>query len=148
MKKEFRIMIAGSRTFNDYQLVCKTLEEELSKRNIIKDKYNIIIISGKAKGADELGELYARDNNLIVEEYPAKWDDLKVTPCKVKYNKWGKPYNCLAGMNRNTDMINVSDLVIIFWDSKSKGSLDDINKCKKWNKDYVLVEYKKLRRVK
>ena len=43
-------------------------------------------------------------------------------------------------------MINVSDLVIIFWDSKSKGSLDDINKCKKWNKDYVLVEYKKLMR--
>ena len=80
MKQDFRIMIAGSRTFNDYQLVCKTLEEELSKRNIIKDKYNIIIISGKAKGADELGELYARDNNLIVEEYPAKWDDLKVTP--------------------------------------------------------------------
>ena len=83
MKQDFRIMIAGSRTFNDYQLVCKTLEEELSKRNIIKDKYNIIIISGKAKGADELGELYARDNNLIVEEYPAKWDDLKVTLVKL-----------------------------------------------------------------
>ena len=147
MKKEFRIMIAGSRTFNDSQLVCKTLEEELSKRNIIKDKYNIIIISGKAKGADELGELYARDNNLVVEEYPAKWDDLKVTPCKVKCNEWGKLYNCLACINRNIDMINVSDLVIIFWDSKSKGSLDDINKCKKWNKDYVLVEYKKSRRV-
>ena len=54
MKKEFRIMIAGSRTFNDYQLVCKTLEEELSKRNVIKDKYRIIIISGKAKCGDEL----------------------------------------------------------------------------------------------
>ena len=37
MKQEFRIMIAGSRTFNDCQLVCKTLEEELSKRNIIKE---------------------------------------------------------------------------------------------------------------
>ena len=35
MKKEFRIMISGSRTFNDYKLVQKILEEELSKRNIV-----------------------------------------------------------------------------------------------------------------
>ena len=45
-------------------------------------------------------------------------------------------------MSRNTDMINVSDLVIMFHDGKSKGTLDDLNKCKKLNKDYEYILYK------
>ena len=44
MNKEFKIMIAGSRTFNDYKLVQKTLEEELSKRNIINGVIHIIAL--------------------------------------------------------------------------------------------------------
>ena len=95
--------------------------------------------NGKAKGADELGERFAREYDLGVEEYPAKWNDLTVEPCKIKYNKWGKPYNCLAGINRNTDMINVSDLIIMFHDGKSNGTLDDLNKCKKMDKDYEYI---------
>ena len=139
MKKDFRVMICGSRTFNDYAMLSKHVLMALGERNITFEDYNVIIISGKAKGADELGERFAREYDLGVEEYPAKWNDLTVEPCKIKYNKWGKPYNCLAGINRNTDMINVSDLIIMFHDGKSNGTLDDLNKCKKMDKDYEYI---------
>ena len=141
MKKDYRVMICGSRTFNDYSLLEEQVILALNKRNITRAEHNIIIISGKAKGADTLGEQFAKQYELQVEEYPAKWNDFS-EPCRIKYNKFGNPYNALAGMNRNTDMINVSDLVIMFHDGKSKGTFDDWNKCKKLNKDYEYILYK------
>ena len=139
MKQDFRIMICGSRTFNNYTLLAEKVTEAIVKRNIHRNTHNIIIVSGKAKGADILGEKFAQQYQLEIEEYPAKWNDLTITPCKIKYNMYGKPYNCLAGLNRNTDMINASDLIIMFHDGKSKGTLDDLNKCKKLNKDYEYI---------
>ena len=140
MKKDFRVMICGSRTFNDYAMLSKYVLTALGERSITFEDYNVIIISGKAKGVDELGERFAREYDLDVEEYPAKWNDLTAEPCKIKYNKWGsKPYNCLAGINRNTDMINVSDLVIMFHDGKSRSTLKDLNRCKKMDKDYEYI---------
>lgn len=134
-------MIAGSRNFNDYPLLYNTVTYELTKRGITSDTHKIIIISGKAKGADTLGEKYAKENNYIVEEYPAQWNNLSVTPCNVKYNKYGKPYNSLAGMNRNIDMVNASDLIIMFHDGISSGTAHDLELCKKYNKDYVYTNY-------
>ena len=39
------------------------------------EKINITeIVSGKAKGADSLGEKYASLNNIPVKEFPANWN--------------------------------------------------------------------------
>ena len=68
----FRLVIAGSRDFNDYDLLKQKCDYYLSKK--IKDNEDIIIVSGTAKGADLLGERYAKEKGFKIERYPAKWD--------------------------------------------------------------------------
>lgn len=140
--KEYRVMICGSRTFNDYEMLKRSVIHALNIRGIEGCDFNIIIVSGNANGADKLGERFAKENGYKIDEYPALWNDLMKEPCKIKVNKYGKQYNCLAGLNRNKDMVEVSDLVVMFHDGVSKGTLDDLKLCKSRNKDfeYVLFE--------
>jgi len=98
-----RIVIAGCRNYNNYDEAKEFIDYCLSD---IKGKNNIIIVSGGAKGADSLGERYARENGYEVERYPADW----------------KKYGRSAGPRRNKIMAEVSDLVICFWDEQSRGT--------------------------
>lgn len=122
--KEFRLIIAGTRTFNDFNLLVTTCDNVLIN---VKKEYKIVIVSGKATGADTLGEKYAHLRGYSVAEFPADWDNLNVAQCKIKYNKYGKPYNALAGLNRNMDMANYAlqgDYCgcLAFHDGKSTGT--------------------------
>ncbi len=56
--KEYRLVIAGSRDFNDYTLLSKAVDKHLGDK---VDNAKIIIISGTAPGADQLGERYAKE---------------------------------------------------------------------------------------
>jgi len=117
--KKMKLLIAGSRDFNNYFL----LKEEVNK---LKNKYNInTIISGKARGADVLGEQYAKEYNLNILEYDAKWDN----------------YGKRAGMIRNEIMGDECDIAIVFWDGFSTGSLNMINYIKKLQKPLILINY-------
>lgn len=137
--KEYRVMICGSRTFKDYEMMKRTIIHELNTRDITDREYDIIIVQGEANGADKLGKRFAIENGYMIEQYPALWTDLTKEPCKIKINKFGHKYNCLAGLNRNKDMVEVSDLVIMFHDGVSKGTLDDLRLCKKYNKDFKYI---------
>ena len=114
-----KVIIAGSRSFNDYTL----LKTELDK--LFNEPF--IIVSGGAKGADTLGELYAKEKGYEVERHLAKWNDLSVPNCRIKYNSYG-PYNAMAGHNRNQEMLNSilenkdGGCVVAFWNGKSKGT--------------------------
>ncbi len=114
-----KVIVAGSRNFNDYVIVKQKLDE------LIKEP--IIIVSGCAAGPDTLGEQYADEKGYNIEKHPANWSDLNVTPCKIKYNSYGA-YNALAGHNRNRDMLNsiISNadggFVVAFWDGNSRGT--------------------------
>ena len=136
---DFRVMICGSRSFNDFLLLEEQVIKVLKTRHIVRSTHNIIIICGDAKGADTLGEQFAQKYGLQVEHYPALWNDLTKEPCKVKYNKYGKPYNYLAGFNRNKDMVLASDLIVMFHDGVSRGTVDDLELCKKYQKDYEYI---------
>lgn len=139
--QDLRIMIAGSRTYNNYDELKTIINGFITAMSIANnDTYNIIIVSGKAKGADTLGEQYANEYRYNIEEYPAKWKDLNAQPCKIKYNQYGA-YNCLAGMNRNKDMVNASDIVFMFHDGKSSGTAHDLKLAKQYNKQYVYINY-------
>ena len=96
------IVIAGSRNFNNYPLLQQTLS------SYIKDlpKQPIMIISGGAKGADQLGERYAKEHKLPTKRFIPDWD------------LWGKA----AGPIRNRKMAQVADVIFVFWDGKSRGS--------------------------
>ena len=104
---EFRVIIAGSREFSDYELLKKTCDYYLS--NKFKDpSCKVIVISGHASGADTLGEIYAKEKGLDCEIFPADW------------NKYGKK----AGYLRNMSMAEVGNSAIIFMSAygENKGS--------------------------
>jgi hypothetical protein len=120
MKKEdlYKIIIAGSRSFNDLEMMYMTCDY------YFKDRYpDIEIISGHAKGADKFGEKYAKEN------------DLKLTIFKADWSKYGKS----AGYRRNVEMGNYADAGIIFWDGISKGSMHMVNILKGLDKPYRLI---------
>lgn len=127
MKREFKVIIAGSRSFTDFKFLCNRCDYLL--QNKVKEEYRIKIISGTANGADTLGESYARLRRYTLIKKPADWNNLSVSNCKIKYNKFNKPYNALAGSNRNREMADMADACIIFWDGLSSGSKDMYNIC-------------------
>ena len=101
--ENFKVIIAGSRGFSNYKLLKEKCNEYLREK---RKEYNIIIISGGARGADTFGEKYAQDEGFSLEVFPANW------------NKFGKS----AGFIRNEQMAEVADALIAFWDGKSNGT--------------------------
>ena len=65
-----KIIIAGSRDFNDYNKLKKSCNHLLSNN----EDTEIEIISGTAQGADTLGEQYASEKGYKVTQFPAEWD--------------------------------------------------------------------------
>lgn len=129
-----RIVIAGSRFFNDYKTLEKVTIKKLFELNKMYPQLNLLtidrennlykinrenleIISGMASGADSLAVQFANNYSLKLVE----------SPCKIMENSHGR-YNALAGHNRNRAMAEyaTSDdnfgVLILFWDGKSKGS--------------------------
>lgn len=104
-----KVIIAGSRDFNDYETLKKVCNFMLSRQDEVE------IVSGTARGADQLGEQYAREMGYPIKQFPANWD------------KEGKS----AGYKRNEDMAKYGNALIAFWDGKSKGTEHMINLAKK-----------------
>ncbi len=98
----FNVIIAGSRTFSDYNMLREKCDHILSN----KAADEIVIVSGAAKGADNLGEKYAHENGFGLIKVPADWD------------KFGPS----AGYRRNAIMAEIADAVIAFWDGESPGT--------------------------
>jgi precorrin-6x reductase len=93
-----RVLVCGSRGFNDY---------EFAKRFL--SGYGITsIIHGGARGADSCGAKYAQDVGIPCIAFNADW------------NSYGRR----AGIIRNERMLKegAPDLVVAFWDGNSKGT--------------------------
>lgn len=127
------IIIAGSRNVKDYNIVEPIIHECLHNLNITVSSISSIV-SGTADGVDLLGEQFALKNNLNISKFPAQWNDLTIKPCKIKYNKFGKPYNTLAGFNRNNDMAMFANAAIVIVLNNSSGSINMIKTMQKLNK--------------
>ena len=69
----FRVIIAGTRHFNDYGLLREYADKLLENKRAAGEK--IIILSGHCYGADLLGERYARERGYPVEVYEAQCSD-------------------------------------------------------------------------
>lgn len=120
-KKEYRLVIAGSRDFNDYTLLSKTVDKHLKDK---VDAAEIVIISGTAPGADQLGERYAKEREYKLECYPADWGH----------------YGNAAGPIRNMNMADIADDVIVFWDGESSGTKNMIETAKAKNIPCTVVK--------
>jgi hypothetical protein len=114
-----RVIIAGGRDFNDYDKMVAICDE------LLHNDKDIVIVSGMANGADKLGERYAKDRGYDVSYYPARWD------------KYGKS----AGYKRNVEMAENGDMLIAFWDGKSKGTKHMIDIASRLNLRVVVNGY-------
>ncbi len=110
-----RIIVAGCRDFKNYNLAKGYINKCIKN---LKEDYTLIFLSGGCRGADSLGERYAKENGYILEIYPANW----------------KKYGKLAGPKRNKLMAEICDFVICFWDGKSSGTKSMIDYAQILNK--------------
>jgi hypothetical protein len=118
-----KLIVAGSRDFNDYNFLVEKLDHLLCKTRISA----CMLISGKARGADSLGEQYAKLRGFPVLEFPANWD------------LYGKS----AGYKRNAEMAKIATHCVCFWDGKSKGTGHMINLAKDQDLDLRIIRYDK-----
>lgn len=122
----YRVIIAGTRSFGDYPLLCASCDRCLSQKS---KTHNIIVVSGTARGADRMGEQYAHERGYQLRQYPADW------------NSHGKA----AGVIRNAEMANNADALIAFWDGQSRGTLNMIETARRKGLAVRIINYNKLK---
>ncbi len=111
-----KIAVVGSRTFRNYGLL-KTTMNGFSKP--------FIVVSGGAAGADSLAERYAREAGLPTEVYPADW---------ARHGR-------AAGMIRNKQIVDAADHVVAFWDGRSRGTANTIDRARSAGKLLTVVQF-------
>jgi predicted Rossmann fold nucleotide-binding protein DprA/Smf involved in DNA uptake len=109
--------VVGTRTFDDYQALKKTLDN-------LKNKPTEII-SGGARGADALAERYAMEYNLPMTIIEANW------------NLHGKS----AGPIRNLLIVEACEQVVAMWNGESRGTENTIKTANELNKPAIVVNY-------
>lgn len=112
-----KVIIAGGRDFNDYDM----LKFRIGILGINIDE----IVSGGAKGADSLGEQFAKEKSIKVIKFPADW---------VKHKKG-------AGFIRNVEMAEYANILIAFWDGKSSGTKHMIDTATKLGLQVHIIYY-------
>lgn len=93
-----KVIVAGSRDVTDYETV---------RQAIARSGFPVTcVISGAARGVDQLGERWAQDHALPLLRLPAEWTT----------------YGRSAGFRRNEAMAGVADALIAIWDGRSPGT--------------------------
>jgi len=111
-----KLAITGSRKYQDYDTLVSILESLAPEATAI--------ITGGAKGADELAARYAKANGLEL---------ITIRPDYKKY------YSKIAPLMRNTEIVEKADQVIAFYyEKQSGGTLDTARKARMAGK--LLVE--------
>lgn len=94
-----KLIIAGSRT----------IQVSVPEMQALLDHFGLKpseIVSGRAKGVDTSGEVYALSAGVHIQYFPADWD------------RYGKS----AGHKRNAQMAEYGDHLLLIWDGQSRGS--------------------------
>lgn len=116
MKPELpHVIVFGSRTFRDYTLLCAKLDLYTA------DLGKIIVISGAhPAGADRLAETWAFERKYTLKRFYADWEE----------------HGRAAGPIRNEEMAEfaagLESYAVGFWDGKTSGTRDMINRCRKY----------------
>ena len=116
-----KVIVAGTRTFSNKNLLFEVLAD-------LDDLFEFDeIVSGKARGADTLGEAYAKKHDIPVKPFPANWEE----------------YGRSAGSKRNELMAQYADVCVVFWDGESNGSRNMIKNAIKYGLHLVVIRYDK-----
>lgn len=101
-----KIIIAGSRTINDYTQLVKGLTGAINA-GVITPAQSFEIVSGGAKGVDTLARKYAQESGYNLVE---------MKPIYKGANDRGAP------LRRNIDIANYGDVLLAIWDGVSTGT--------------------------
>jgi len=112
-----KVIVAGSRGWTDYDTVRSTLDI------VTEGAKNLEVVSGTARGVDQMGERYASERGLPCTRFPAEW------------RRYGKR----AGYLRNEQMADYADTLVAFWDGKSPGTEHMINLARSRNMTITVV---------
>lgn len=118
-----RTIIAGSRSIDEYAMVCHVLESvpwEITE-----------VVCGMAPGVDIQGKRWADEAGITVVPFKADWDNIEVPGAAVRYHKNGKPYNAAAGVFRNQYMADYAEALAVLWDGESPGTMDMVKRAYK-----------------
>lgn len=127
-----RIIIAGSRDFSDYKLLCRVMDQmtrKLSEVVILSGNSGKLFYNHKAQkiilGADLLGEEWALSNGHTVKVFPPEYD---------RYPKK------MAPLMRNQEMVDQAQGLVAFWKDRSPGTKDCIERARKRGLKVKVVE--------
>lgn len=113
-KDEINVAFVGSREFHPLAIIHQVMERVGRCR----------VISGGARGVDRYVEQFA---------------DLLGYPKKIFEADWNK-YGKSAGPKRNYEMVQESDIAMVFWDGTSRGTRDFMNKAIKKGIPMIVFE--------
>jgi hypothetical protein len=116
-----KLIIAGTRNLNQDEIHAFLN----SKDSPIQKEWVSQVISGNSGGVDRAGEAWAKEHNISLLLYPAKWST----------------YGKAAGPLRNALMAKEGDALLAIWDGKSSGTKNMIEAMKKQGKEVRLVLY-------
>lgn len=122
-----KLIIAGGRDFDDYALMQEQMDLNILALGLAfsDGTPGPEIVSGACRGADALGERYAREHNLPITRFPADW------------SAYGKS----AGPRRNRQMADYADVLVAFWDGKSRGTKHMIDTARQSGLGVHIVQY-------
>jgi hypothetical protein len=110
-----KLIIVGSHTFTDYQFLCQTLAPERPRITQV--------LTGGARGADQLGYRWAWKHAITHQLFRADWE------------RFGKS----AGVRRNHQMAQAGDMLIAFWDGQSTGTAHMVQCMRQLGKPVVVI---------
>ena len=113
-----KIIVAGGRKFQDWEFLTSVLDVAIGTDTVE-------IVSGRAKGADQLGGRYAVHRGHKLKFFPADW---------------GK-YKNAAGPIRNEAMAEYATELCAFWDGRSTGTKHMIKHARKMGLEVRLFVY-------
>lgn len=112
-----KYIIAGGRDFDNIYIMAQALDP--FEKDITE------VVSGTARGADSIGEQWARGRDIPVKRFEPNWE------------QYGKS----AGFIRNSEMGAYADAAICFWNGKSAGTKHMIQTMKFQHKPYYVFNY-------
>lgn len=121
-KSAMKIIVCGSRTFDDYALLSKMMN------GLTRKFKEMVIVSGAAKGADALGERWAFSRMITVKRFHPDWE----TYGKGAYSR------------RNQEMIDYADRLVAFHDGESPGTKQMIELARKKHMKCKVILYNEL----
>ena len=116
---KIKLAVIGSRSFNDYDLLKKSILAHYDIKTIE------CIVSGGAIGADSFAEKFAKEFKIPTKIYLPNWE----------------LYGRAAGFRRNQEIINKATEVMAFWNGTSRGTKNSMDLADDQDKPVIIVYF-------